>query len=63
MLTVPILFNKIKVPSLIGLIIAGIIIGPLGLNFLNLDSSFELLGTAGLLFIMFISSLFPEHCR
>lgn len=56
-LTVPIIFNKIKVPSLIGLIIAGIIVGPLGLNLLDRDSSFELLGTAGLLFIMFIAGL------
>ncbi len=56
-LTVPILFNKIKVPALLGMIIAGMIVGPLGFNLLDRDSSFELFGTAGLLFIMFIAGL------
>lgn len=56
-LFVPILFNKIKLPSLLGLIIAGMIIGPLGLNIIARDVSFELFGTAGLLFIMFLAGL------
>lgn len=56
-LIVPIIFNKIKIPPLLGLIIAGIIIGPLGLNIIARDVSFELFGTAGLLFIMFLAGL------
>lgn len=56
-LIAPILFNKIKLPSLLGLIIAGTIIGPLGLNLIDRDSSFLLFGTAGLLFIMFLAGL------
>ena len=56
-LVVPILFNKIRIPPLLGLIIAGIIIGPLGLNLIARDVSFELFGTAGLLFIMFLAGL------
>lgn len=54
---VPIVFNKIKIPALLGLIIAGTIIGPLGLNIMDRDTSFILFGTAGLLFIMFLAGL------
>ena len=53
----PILFNKIKVPHIIGLILAGIIIGPYGLNLLRRDSSMVLFGTVGLLYIMFTAAL------
>src|SRR5690349_13994142 len=53
----PILFNKIKVPPIIGLIVAGIIIGPYGLNLLLRDSSIVLFGTVGLQYIMFTAGL------
>jgi len=53
----PILFNKIKVPHIIGLILAGVIIGPYGLNLLKRDSSILLFGTVGLLYIMFLAGL------
>ncbi len=53
----PIVLNRLSIPSLIGLIIAGVIIGPHGFNFIARDSSIELFGTVGLLYIMFISSL------
>lgn len=53
----PILFNKIKVPHIIGLILAGVIIGPYGLNLLLRDSSIVLFGTVGLLYIMFSAGL------
>ena len=53
----PILFDKIKVPHIIGLIVAGIIIGPYGLNLLLRDSSIVLFGTVGLLYIMFSAGL------
>ena len=53
----PILFNKVKVPHIIGLIIAGVIIGPFGLNLLRRDSSIVLFGTVGLLYIMFLAGL------
>ncbi|WP_026463956.1 cation:proton antiporter [Adhaeribacter aquaticus] len=53
----PILFNKIKVPPIIGLIVAGIVIGPYGLNLLLRDSSIVLFGTVGLLYIMFTAGL------
>src|SRR5919107_392371 len=53
----PILFDKIKVPHIIGLIVAGIIIGPYGLNLLLRDSSIVLFGTVGLQYIMFSAGL------
>lgn len=53
----PILFNKIKVPHIIGLIIAGVIVGPYALNLLTRDSSIVLFGTVGLLYIMFLAGL------
>lgn len=53
----PILLQKIKVPHIIGLIIAGVIIGPYGINLLRRDSSIVLFGTVGLLYIMFLAGL------
>lgn len=53
----PILLSKIKVPHIIGLIIAGMVVGPYGLNLLRRDSSIVLFGTVGLLYIMFIAGL------
>jgi Kef-type K+ transport system membrane component KefB len=53
----PILLNKIKVPHLIGLIIAGAVIGPNGFNMLARDSSVVVIGTTGLLYIMFLAGL------
>jgi Kef-type K+ transport system membrane component KefB len=53
----PILFNKIKVPHIIGLILSGVIVGPYGFNLLLRDSSILLFGTVGLLYIMFLAGL------
>ncbi len=53
----PILMRKLRVPAIIGPIIAGVIVGPNGLEILARDSTIELLGTVGLLFIMFIAGL------
>lgn len=53
----PILLKKIKVPHIIGLILAGVIIGPYALNLLRRDSSIVLFGTVGLLYIMFMAGL------
>ena len=53
----PILLNKIKIPHILGLIIAGAIIGPNGFNLLLRNSSIILSGTAGLLYIMFLAGL------
>lgn len=53
----PIILNKIKIPYLLGLIIAGAVIGPNGINLMERDSSIILSGTAGLLYIMFLAGL------
>ncbi len=53
----PILLNKFKIPHLIGLIIAGAIIGPNGFHLMSRDSSIILFGTVGLLYIMFLAGL------
>ena len=56
-LAAPLLLNKLKIPYLLGLIIAGAVIGPHGFNLVLRDSSIILSGTAGLLYIMFTSGL------
>lgn len=56
-LSAPILLNKLKIPHILGLIIAGAVIGPNGFNLLLRDSSIILSGTAGLLYIMFLAGL------
>ena len=56
-LLAPILLNRIRVPHIIGLIIAGVIIGPNGLNLLARDSSFEIFGNVGILYLMFLAGL------
>jgi len=53
----PILLNKLKIPHILGLIIAGAIVGPNGFNLLLRDSGIILSGTAGLLYIMFLAGL------
>lgn len=56
-LAAPLLLNKLRIPHLLGLIIAGAIIGPNGFNLVLRDSSIILSGTAGLLYIMFLAGL------
>lgn len=53
----PIILRKFKIPGIIGLILAGVIIGPNGLGIMLRDSSIELFGTVGILYIMFLAGL------
>ncbi len=53
----PLLLNRLKIPYLLGLIIAGAVIGPHGLNLVLRDSSIILSGTAGMLYILFSAGL------
>ncbi|MCO5237656.1 MAG: cation:proton antiporter [Chitinophagaceae bacterium] len=53
----PILLRKLNIPGIIGLIIAGVIIGPHGLYILEKNSAIDLFSTIGLLYIMFIAGL------
>src|SRR5690554_6257459 len=53
----PILLRRLNIPGIIGLIIAGVIIGPYGFNILEKNSAVDLFSTIGLLYIMFIAGL------
>ncbi|MBE6178158.1 MAG: cation:proton antiporter [Alistipes sp.] len=53
----PLILNKLKIPYLLGLIIAGAVIGEHGLNLVARDSSIILSGTAGMLYILFLAGL------
>ncbi len=56
-LLAPLLLNRVKIPALIGLILAGAIVGPHGFNIMLRDSGIIMSGTAGLLYIMFLAGL------
>jgi len=57
-LLAPILLKRINVPSIIGLILAGVLIGPHGLNWIdNAHGGVEMFSSIGLLYIMFIVGL------
>ena len=52
---VPIVCRKIHVPSIVGFILAGIVIGPSVLNMVGENSTIKILGSLGMLYIMFQS--------
>lgn len=56
-LAAPLLLNKLKIPHIIGMIVAGVVIGPYGFNVLGNDSSFAIFGQVGLLYLMFLAGL------
>lgn len=51
------LLRKINLPGIVGLIAAGVVIGPKGLNIVEMNAAVELFSTIGLLYIMFIAGL------
>ena len=53
----PIIMGKLRIPHIIGMVLAGILIGPFGLNVLQRDESFELFGRVGIFYIMFLAGL------
>ena len=53
----PLILNRLKIPHIIGMIAAGVIIGPYGFNILDNDSSFAIFGQVGLLYLMFLAGL------
>ena len=59
----PLLLRWFRVPPVIGLILAGILVGPYGFNILAHDSSFELFGQVGIYYIMFLAGLELEMGR
>ncbi|MCC8118969.1 MAG: cation:proton antiporter [Bacteroidales bacterium] len=56
-LCAPLLLNKLKIPHIIGMIVAGVLVGPYGFNIIAKDSTFDLFGQVGLLYLMFLAGL------
>lgn len=53
----PIMLRRLRIPHVIGLILAGVLIGPYGLNVIERDRSFEIFGQVGIYYIMFLAAL------
>ena len=53
----PIIMGKLRIPHIIGMVLAGVLLGQYGLNILVRDDSFELFGKVGLYYIMFLAAL------
>ena len=53
----PIIMGKLRIPHIIGMVLAGVLRGQYGLNILVRDDSFELFGKVGLYYIMFLAAL------
>ena len=53
----PIIMGKLRIPHIVGMVLAGVLVGQYGLNILVRDDSFELFGKVGLYYIMFLASL------
>ena len=53
----PMIFSKLRIPHLVGMILAGVVVGENGLNLLQRDVSFEMFGKVGIYFIMFLAGL------
>ena len=57
-LTIPPIFEKLKLPGLVGLLVAGICLGPDGLNILNSDAeTMKLFSDVGKIYLMFVAGL------
>nr|WP_184665279.1 cation:proton antiporter [Texcoconibacillus texcoconensis] len=56
-LIAPLVMNRFRIPGIIGLILAGMIVGPNTLGWLERDPTIVLLGTVGMLYIIFVAGL------
>jgi Kef-type K+ transport system membrane component KefB len=57
-LVVPIIFERLRLPGLIGLILSGILIGQSGFHLFEIDNSvWQLLSTIGLAYVLFVAGL------
>ena len=56
-LLAPLLLRRLRIPHIIGLILAGVLVGEHGFNLLRRDSSFEIFGQVGIYYIMFLAAL------
>ncbi|HOY10044.1 MAG TPA: cation:proton antiporter [Candidatus Omnitrophota bacterium] len=53
----PVFFRRIRLPGIVGLIVAGIVVGPHALGILQSTKSLQLFSTVGLIYIMFLAGL------
>lgn len=53
----PIIMGRLSIPHIIGMVLAGVVVGQYGLDILERDASFELFGRVGLYYIMFLAGL------
>lgn len=53
----PIIMGKLRIPHIIGMVLAGVVVGKYGFNILDRDMSFEMFGKVGLYYIMFLAGL------
>lgn len=53
----PLVMGKLHIPHIVGMILAGMLIGKHGLNLLDFDDSFELFGKVGMYYIVFLAGL------
>lgn len=56
-LAAPIVMGKLRIPHIIGMVLAGMLVGEHGLGVLSRDASFELFGKVGLYYILFLAAL------
>ena len=56
-LLAPLLLNRLKIPHIIGMIVAGVLVGPYGFHVLDDDASFKIFGQVGLLYLMFLAAI------
>ena len=53
----PLLLRRLKIPHIIGMILAGMVVGPYGFNILERDASFQIFGQVGILYLMFLAGV------
>jgi Kef-type K+ transport system membrane component KefB/nucleotide-binding universal stress UspA family protein len=53
----PLLLHRLRIPYIVGLIFAGILLGPKAFNILANDESFHLFGNVGILYILFLAGI------
>ncbi len=56
-LLAPMLLSRLKIPTIVGMILAGMAVGPHGFNLLARDASFEIFGQVGILYLMFLAGI------
>jgi Kef-type K+ transport system membrane component KefB/mannitol/fructose-specific phosphotransferase system IIA component (Ntr-type) len=56
-LVAPMVVERFRLPGIIGIIVAGAVVGPNGLNLLARDQTIVLLGAVGLLYLIFMAGI------